>query len=50
MNKAFDSGLVWLRRDLRIDDNAALQLARSCGYRTAVSFKARRQIPYALPA
>jgi deoxyribodipyrimidine photo-lyase len=27
MNKAFDSGLVWLRRDLRIDDNAALQLA-----------------------
>ena len=27
MNKAFDTGLVWLRRDLRIDDNAALQLA-----------------------
>ncbi len=27
MDKAFDSGLVWLRRDLRIDDNAALQLA-----------------------
>jgi deoxyribodipyrimidine photo-lyase len=31
MNKTFDSGLVWLRRDLRIDDNAALALAlRSC--------------------
>ncbi len=27
MNKAFDTGLVWLRRDLRIDDNAALHLA-----------------------
>ncbi len=27
MNKAFDTGLVWLRRDLRFDDNAALQLA-----------------------
>ncbi len=27
MNKAFDSGLVWLRRDLRLDDNAALHLA-----------------------
>ncbi len=31
MDKQFDSGLVWLRRDLRLDDNAALQLAlRSC--------------------
>ncbi len=31
MNKPFDSGLVWLRRDLRVDDNAALALAlRSC--------------------
>ena len=27
MNKAFDTGLVWLRRDLRVDDNAALHLA-----------------------
>ncbi|MEP6970217.1 MAG: deoxyribodipyrimidine photo-lyase [Betaproteobacteria bacterium] len=27
MNKQFDSGLVWLRRDLRLDDNAALHLA-----------------------
>jgi deoxyribodipyrimidine photo-lyase len=31
MEKEFSCGLVWLRRDLRIDDNAALCLAlRSC--------------------
>ncbi len=31
MSKTFDTGLVWLRRDLRIDDNAALHLAlQSC--------------------
>ena len=31
MDKEFDSGLVWFRRDLRVDDNAALCLAlRSC--------------------
>jgi len=27
MQKTFDSGLVWFRRDLRVDDNAALCLA-----------------------
>ncbi len=27
MKQVFDSGLVWLRRDLRLDDNAALHLA-----------------------
>ena len=31
MEKTFASGLVWFRRDLRVDDNAALQLAlKSC--------------------
>ena len=31
MDKTLDAGLVWLRRDLRTDDNAALTLAlRSC--------------------
>jgi deoxyribodipyrimidine photo-lyase len=31
MQTQFESGLVWFRRDLRIDDNAALSLAlRSC--------------------
>jgi len=31
MNKPFDTGLLWLRRDLRVTDNAALCLAlRSC--------------------
>ena len=33
MEKKFASGLMWFRRDLRIDDNAALCLAlRSCGH------------------
>ena len=31
MNKPFDTGLLWLRRDLRVTDNAALCLAlKSC--------------------
>ena len=31
MNKPFDTGLLWLRRDLRVTDNAALWLAlKSC--------------------
>ncbi|MFZ4481292.1 MAG: cryptochrome/photolyase family protein [Rhodoferax sp.] len=31
MNKQFDTGLMWFRRDLRVADNAALSLAlRSC--------------------
>jgi deoxyribodipyrimidine photolyase len=27
MNRQFDSGLMWFRRDLRVIDNAALCLA-----------------------
>ena len=31
MDKSFDTGLLWLRRDLRLTDNAALCLAlKSC--------------------
>ncbi|MBU3739139.1 MAG: deoxyribodipyrimidine photo-lyase, partial [Rhodoferax sp.] len=31
MEAQFDTGLMWFRRDLRVDDNAALQLAlQSC--------------------
>jgi len=31
MNKPFDTGLMWFRRDLRVSDNAALHLAlKSC--------------------
>ena len=44
MNKAFDTGLVWLRRDLRIDDNAALQLALASCRRVYCAFIFDRDI------
>ena len=49
MDKTFDSGLVWFRRDLRVDDNAALSLAlRSCR-RVYCAFVFDRDILDALP-
>lgn len=38
MNTTFDTGLVWFRRDLRIDDNAALHLALTSCRRVFCAF------------
>jgi deoxyribodipyrimidine photo-lyase len=49
MNKAFDTGLVWFRRDLRIDDNAALHLALTSCRRVYCAFVLDTDILDSLP-
>jgi len=49
MNQPFDSGLVWLRRDLRLDDNAALHLALKNCRRVFCAFVFDRSILDPLP-
>ena len=49
MNKSIDSALVWLRRDLRADDNAALYHALRAARRVWCGFVFDRDILDALP-
>ncbi|MFN4361472.1 MAG: cryptochrome/photolyase family protein [Hylemonella sp.] len=49
MEKPFDSGLVWFRRDLRVDDHAALQLALRQCRRVHCAFVLDREILDPLP-
>ncbi len=49
MEKQFDSGLVWFRRDLRVDDHAALQLALRQCRRVYCAFVFDREILDPLP-
>lgn len=49
MEKQFDSGLVWFRRDLRVDDHAALQLALRLCRRVYCAFVFDREILDPLP-
>ena len=49
MPKAFDSGLVWFRRDLRVDDHAALYLALQQCQRVFCAFVLDREILDPLP-
>ena len=49
MEKHFDSGLVWFRRDLRVDDHAALHLALRQCRRVHCVFVFDREILDALP-
>ena len=49
MEPAFSSGLVWLRRDLRVHDNAALYHALKHCKRVHVAFVFDRAILDALP-
>ena len=44
MNKSIDSALVWLRRDLRADDNAALYHALRAARRVWCGFVFDRDI------
>jgi deoxyribodipyrimidine photo-lyase len=49
MSKPFDSGLVWFRRDLRVDDHAALHLALQQCQRVYCAFIFDRDILDPLP-
>ena len=49
MNKSLDSALVWLRRDLRVEDNAALHHALVAARRVWCGFVFDRDILDALP-
>ncbi|MDP3700915.1 MAG: deoxyribodipyrimidine photo-lyase [Hylemonella sp.] len=49
MNKSIDSGLVWFRRDLRVDDHAALHLALQQCQRVYCAFIFDRDILDPLP-
>ncbi len=50
MDTSFDSALVWLRRDLRVDDHAALHAALSDARRTWCAFVFDRDILDPLPS
>jgi len=49
MQKEFDTGLVWFRRDLRVHDNAALSAALECCTRVYCVFVFDRAILDVLP-
>ncbi len=49
MDKQFDTGLMWFRRDLRIDDNAALLLALKSCRKVHCAFVFDREILDLLP-
>jgi len=49
MSPHFDTGLVWLRRDLRTYDNAALATALQCCKRVHCVFVFDRNILDVLP-
>jgi len=49
MNKQFETGLMWFRRDLRVDDNAALCLALKACQQVHCVFVFDREILDALP-
>ncbi len=49
MNKKFDTGLLWFRRDLRVEDNAALHLALASCRQVHCVFVFDRDILDALP-
>ena len=49
MEKQFASGLVWFRRDLRVDDNAALHLALTSCHQVYCVFVFDREILDPLP-
>ena len=49
MDKQFETGLMWFRRDLRVDDNAALHLALSTCRQVHCVFVFDREILDALP-
>lgn len=49
MNKKYDKGLMWFRRDLRIDDNAALYHALKACRQVFCVFVFDRAILDALP-
>ncbi|MFM9880445.1 MAG: cryptochrome/photolyase family protein [Burkholderiaceae bacterium] len=49
MNDGFDSGLMWFRRDLRLDDNAALYRALKACKKVHCAFVFDREILDALP-
>jgi deoxyribodipyrimidine photo-lyase len=49
MNKQFETGLMWFRRDLRVDDNAALCMALKACRQVHCVFVFDREILDALP-